>query len=244
MLDKFVQPNTCEFQRTSRSLGELSCWKATEFRLFLLYIGIVVLNGILPEALFKHCALLHVAARILNSRKFCIKYLDYAHLYLERFVFVAQHIYGYESQIMVMHLLGHVVDDIRYFKRPLYELAAYVFESTLGKIKNKLRSGNRPLEQLCQRMLEEILLNKEKASLPKEFEIESFTETKYHIFNIKRLRMKQFTLTPKRPNNTVMLKNKIFVNIKKISSCSKDFEKYCFLWQFFRRSEVSLFLPD
>ena len=38
-----------EFQRTIRSLGEINKWKATEYRIFLMYTGMFALKGILSE---------------------------------------------------------------------------------------------------------------------------------------------------------------------------------------------------
>lgn len=95
----------------------------------------LVLKEILPDDLDKHFSLLHVGIRILNSDKFFLKYVDYAEVYLQRFVLMAQYLYGYESQTMVVHLLSHLADDVRYFKRPLYEMTAYLFENLSGKLK-------------------------------------------------------------------------------------------------------------
>ncbi|KAJ8683744.1 hypothetical protein QAD02_019536 [Eretmocerus hayati] len=44
----------CDFQRTTRSLGIISYWKATEFRFFLLYCGFLVLKDILPKEQYMH----------------------------------------------------------------------------------------------------------------------------------------------------------------------------------------------
>lgn len=38
-----------DFQRTTRSIADISKWKATEYRLFLLYVGPVVLQQILEK---------------------------------------------------------------------------------------------------------------------------------------------------------------------------------------------------
>lgn len=45
-----LRPYICnDFSRYPRALSELPRWKATEFRLFLLYLGPVVLNGFLND---------------------------------------------------------------------------------------------------------------------------------------------------------------------------------------------------
>jgi len=53
-----------DFVRKTRGLEELERWKATELRLFLLYIGPVVLQNYLPENYIVHFNCLNCAIRI------------------------------------------------------------------------------------------------------------------------------------------------------------------------------------
>ena len=48
------------FNRQPRSIKDLCYWKATEYRSFLLYLGPIVLKGILSEASYKHFLALRV----------------------------------------------------------------------------------------------------------------------------------------------------------------------------------------
>lgn len=72
-----------DFQQGTRSLAEITSWKATEF---LLYNGPFVLKDIFPDAYYKHFLLLFVAFRILCSPELCNKYCDKAHEYLKKFI--------------------------------------------------------------------------------------------------------------------------------------------------------------
>ena len=76
-----------EFQRTTRSLEDLSKWKATEFRLFLLYLGPIVLKKVLPDRLYNHFLLFHVACRLLCSSEFASSYNNEAKHCLQSFFF-------------------------------------------------------------------------------------------------------------------------------------------------------------
>lgn len=108
---------------------------------------------------------------------------------------------------MVMHLLGQLVDGVRCFQCPFYMITSYPFGNLLGELKRNLKSGFEPLEQVCKRTLEEMLVESEKPSLPEEFKVESFVKDKEGFFYVKRLKYRQFTSTPKVPNNAVMIKN-------------------------------------
>lgn len=61
-----LKPNmTYDFSRTPRSLTEILRWKATEYRLFLLYTGPIVLKNVISEPCYSHFICLHVCFRIL-----------------------------------------------------------------------------------------------------------------------------------------------------------------------------------
>ena len=123
----------CEFQRTTRSLGEINKWKATEFRFFLLYNSPFILREILPEDLYKHFLLFHTASRILSSKQLYHLYINHAKIYLQRFVLLAQQLYGLNSQVLNMHSLIHVADDVKNMNCTLNEISAFPFEKALGR---------------------------------------------------------------------------------------------------------------
>ena len=54
-----------EFARQPRSLQDLDRWKATEFRQFLIYLGPVVLKGVVSEQVYKHFLLLSISIGIM-----------------------------------------------------------------------------------------------------------------------------------------------------------------------------------
>ena len=62
--------------------------------------------------------------------------------------------YGQVSMTMNFHNLIHIADDLEIFNCDLTMISAFPFENLLGKIRNVLRSGYKPTEQLCNRMQE------------------------------------------------------------------------------------------
>lgn len=64
-----------EFSRKPRSLEDLKYYRATEFRQLLLYIGPIVLQGLLDHDIYLNFLILHVSLRILYGK--CQRRYDY-----------------------------------------------------------------------------------------------------------------------------------------------------------------------
>nr|XP_047142227.1 uncharacterized protein LOC124816627 isoform X1 [Hydra vulgaris] len=149
---------TVEFARKPRSLKDIDRWKATEFRLFLCYLGPLVLRSHLTNNLYQHFMLLHVAINILANPNMCWTHVDYAEKLLNIFVMQMPDFYGSSSINYTMHSLCHICDDVRQYGS-LDEYSAFPFENALGIMKRLLRSGHMPLQQLCRRLSERINSN-------------------------------------------------------------------------------------
>lgn len=213
----------CEFQRGTRSLDEISSWKATEYKFVLLYAGPFLLKDLLTQNQWKHHMLLHTAVRLLSSKETCLKYADLAQVYLERYVSAAPIIYGLSSQVMNMHLLVHLVDDARYFECSLSDFDAFCFENTLSKIRQRLKSGFKPLEQVCQQMFMEDQLQKGKGQLLPILEVLKYFE-EVELIKITKIKYKEFTLS-REPDNCVLLKDRRIINVICMSAHSLNFDE-------------------
>lgn len=75
-----------EFVRKTRSLHEVTRWKATELRFILLYSGPIVFKNLISEERYLHFLSLHVAIRILSCTELCKMYITFAHNLLLYFV--------------------------------------------------------------------------------------------------------------------------------------------------------------
>ena len=128
-----------EFARRPRSLTDLPRWKATEFRLFILYIGPSVLKGVLPPPLYDHFMLFHVAIKILSSPDTCRKYNSFSKALLHHFIRESSKLYGGHFVTYNVHCLIHLSDDAKRFG-PLDEFSCFPFENCLYQLKKLIKN--------------------------------------------------------------------------------------------------------
>jgi len=143
-----------EFSRKSRSVKEMDHFKATEFRLFLLYIGPVVMKVLLSEELYNHFILLHCAFRILVSENAKNKEWNIqAAQLLKSFVVQSKVLYGDQFLVYNVHNLIHIANDcLKYGK--VDNFCAFPFENAMQPLKKMLRSKNYSLQQIVRRLSE------------------------------------------------------------------------------------------
>ncbi|RZF46995.1 hypothetical protein LSTR_LSTR011858 [Laodelphax striatellus] len=150
-LKKFIPS---EFARKPRPLFEVSRWKATEFRQFLLYTGVVVLPPFLSSEMMTNFMSLHVSLTILlKDNKGQQHITDYAKALLKFFVEGFGKIYGKQFVSQNVHGLIHLADDVSTFG-PLDECSAFPFESYMQMIKKSLRKSEKPVQQFVRRLKE------------------------------------------------------------------------------------------
>lgn len=144
-----------EFSRKPRSLKEFERFKGTELRLFLVYLGPVVMKDFVEGKVYRHFMLLSCAIRILCDPDMVKddKMTDYAEQLLRKFVDTYQVVYPGSNVVYNVHNLIHLANDVRH-NGDLDSSSAFRFENYLGKIKRLVRSGNLPAEQVCGRISE------------------------------------------------------------------------------------------
>lgn len=117
-----------EFVRKQRSLSEINRWKATAFRLFLLYTGIVALKGNLKDELYNNFLLIFVASSILINPNGCDELYAYADTLLTLFVRDMQALYGHTMCLYNVHGLTYLSSDAEKFGS-LDNVSAFPFEN-------------------------------------------------------------------------------------------------------------------
>ncbi|KYN18354.1 hypothetical protein ALC57_09336, partial [Trachymyrmex cornetzi] len=159
LLVRFQRYIPKEFARKSRELYIVLRWKATEFRLFILYLGPVVLKNVLSEEKYVHFLQFHFAMRILLNVKFCKEqeFRKFAKDLLKHFVQSTIILYDKNFISHNFHNNIHITDDVDYFVDKLDDfsldtISAFRFENYMQSIKRKVRGRSKPLEQIGLRI--------------------------------------------------------------------------------------------
>lgn len=142
-----------EIQREIRRLKWLSYWKATEFRVTLLYTGIVIFKDILPNEVYEHFKMLSLAIRILSCR-YHLPNITVAEVLLNNYLEGCINIYGIDSITSNFHALCHVIEDLKMYNATLVEISTFPFENELATLKHLVRNGREPLSQIARRVSE------------------------------------------------------------------------------------------
>jgi hypothetical protein len=155
-LDSFRSCIPSEFARRPRSLVELDRWKATEYRQFLLYTGVVALRGVVSSQCYNHFLCLMLGITVLLSRSVDRRreYMQYARELLQCFVRQSCNVYGDTFAVYNVHNLLHIVDDAENYNCSLNDISAFPFENYLQSIKKMVKSGNNPAAQIAKRLTE------------------------------------------------------------------------------------------
>lgn len=208
-----------EFERKVYDIDQVSKWKATQFRFILLYIGPIIFKNVLSENKYRHFLLLHVACRILNDDLNAVRYADYAQDQLRLFFNLLPSEYGEDTQVLNMHNLIHLPDDVRHFQVSLSEISAFWGENYIGLFKNLVKSPYKPLTQIANRLDELESSGQVKIMKKNNFceciyghAIDTINYNQKQYIIIEKVKLRGITLTNKHPDNIIQLNNgKIFV---------------------------------
>lgn len=154
-----------EFARKPRSLAEIDRWKATEFRQFLLYTGLVALDDAVHPNIYQNFLLLSVGIHILLNERLANEYNQYAHDLLQTFVIHFYQVYGDDMAVYNVHCLVHLANEAKKFGS-LDNISAFPFENFLSKLKKMVRKPTFPLAQIIRRLSEQTESQKDPKTYP------------------------------------------------------------------------------
>lgn len=207
-----------EFNRKPRGLQELCRWKGTEFRLFLLYLGPIILQHFLPRNYLIHFNTLHCAMRILCHSQDCYENNAYAKELLIYFVQQFKTLYGEQYVTSNFHYLIHLNEDVKMYG-PLDSYSTFDFENHMQTVKRMIRKHANPLQQIHRRLFEKQHLQN------KNLDILQYPLLKYPIVSQlplgchsehRILQFRNFQLSTKRPDNCCFMNDETIVMIKHI----------------------------
>ena len=106
-----------EFACQPRGLSDLQRWKATEFRQFLIYTGIIALKGTVSSPICINFLSLSVAIRIMleENQDYRNEHLEYVHKLLVYSVASSREFYSNSFCSYNVHCLIHLHNDVSNF---------------------------------------------------------------------------------------------------------------------------------
>lgn len=129
-----------DIHRSIRKLDDLSYWKGSEFRTFLLYVGMVVLQPVLDHCEYQNFLTLCCA---------CIQVM------FNSYIHGCIHLYGKHTVGSNLHNLTHIVEDMLHNNVDnVNDLSTYKYENCLHILGLKLKGFKKPLESMSRRILE------------------------------------------------------------------------------------------
>ena len=150
-LQKMSKAIPCEFNRKLESgLQHYSRWKATELRLFMLYVSIGLFHDkkVMDREHYNNYLLFSLSMRYLLSDDMEDN-INVVRTMLKNFIKGCMKIYGKDFISYNVHSLCHLPDDYATYGN-LERVSCFQFESFLGNhIKGAVKSGYKPINQIA-----------------------------------------------------------------------------------------------
>lgn len=206
-----------EILRKPRSLLEVKRWKATEFRTFLFYLGPVVLKQNVPEEVYENFLCLHVSISLFSRNQ----NLLYSQQLIKHFIETFSILYGKENMSHNVHNLLHLADDVKAFGS-IENFSAFPFENNMMFIKKLVRKGDKPLQQIINRISERTIIDFDSNSsnfsdtCKKEHSQGPVIDRSLDVKQYEQIYLNDFFLSLKEVDNCCMLKDKSVVVIKNV----------------------------
>ena len=175
-------------------------WKASQYRLFLLYLGFVLFKNhmLFTKQFYKNYLKLAIAIRLLSLPD-QDNNIPFIRCLLREFVEESQAIYGSSFVTYNVHNLIHLTDDYVKFG-PLIQVSAFQYESYLGsQIKGSVRAGFKPLKQIAPH-IDRLNSKSSKLNLP-DCNIKKSSQCEHSNFRGTCLKKVEFMSTVFRPDN-------------------------------------------
>lgn len=146
-----IQPPV-EITRVPRSVADRKYWKGSEWRSFLLFYALPLLNGVLLKKFWNHLFLFVFAMHILLGEKVKRCDIEVAERALKKFSLQFEKLYGAANMTVNVHLLTHLAASVRNWG-PLWATSTFTFESFNGTLLQYFHGTTHVPEQIVKRFL-------------------------------------------------------------------------------------------
>lgn len=138
--------------RTPREVKFAKKWKASEWRMFLIFYGLLCFDGLLPQKYFIHFAMLSSAFYLLIQKSVSYADIELADTYLRQFVFLTEEYFDKVSMVYNQHQLLHATAAAKDWG-PLWGPNAFIFEGENRNLSQMNTSSGHVGIQLTRRYL-------------------------------------------------------------------------------------------
>lgn len=216
-----------EFHRKHYNIHKPGKWKANQNRMFMLYVAVFIMKDLLDIDAYNHLLLYIIAYRLLSDPDMCTENAGVSRSYFTEFFKDIPQIYGKENQVLNMHYLIHVADDVQYTELNLIKISAYDFENYLGILGNLINGPSDPLTQVINRLFE--IQNNKSAfiKLKRRLCDITFDEKDNSLEQgiiIKSVYFKGYIIQSETPDNLIALYDGIYLKVNKIFAVNKNIE--------------------
>ena len=141
-----------DFERKPKPLEVLGMWKASQFRVFILYLAPFVTRDLHP-VVHKCFLSLHIIVRLLCHPQLCATYMEYCKSLITSFLAQCTALFGAGFLVYNFHALLHILDDVNRFG-PLDNFSCFWGEIFLRFLKKCCNTSTYELNQIVKRVFE------------------------------------------------------------------------------------------
>ena len=136
------------FRRSPRPIATtLKFWKANEYRAWLLFYSMPIIEKFLPSEYVHHWSLLVFAMHVLTGSEVEVQLLPVVDTAITTFYALIPSLYGPQACTANMHSLTHLTDFVRKWG-PLWAYSLFGFENMNGHIRKMFHGTRQIVDQL------------------------------------------------------------------------------------------------
>ena len=142
-----------EILHRPKKFAELQFWKAYDFKLFFLHLGLLVLqDAAVPEGYLESFAALSFAIRLLSESSVSTNQIQQAEFLIEKFFDNFLTLYDSDSQSFNFHTMRHLVEQVKR-NEPLWQFSAFGFESANHNLLSAVSGTIKNPQNIAERFL-------------------------------------------------------------------------------------------